>query len=183
MLRILVIALLLVASPVSAQSVSLKATHHNMFRATVRLNNAIDVPALIDTGASSLSLCNGTARSLGLRLGDSVQLSTANGIITARKAVVQSVRIGAIEVRDVGAVVKADGAACEEGLLVGMTVLSKLHVTLSDNTLTLAARYAIHAGGIAWQWPLLGAIWVVMLLSLRGLRTRHRYLRSRPVLF
>ena len=115
MQAIILLALLFATSPAAAQSVSVQAEHHNMFRVNVRLNNQIDVRALIDTGASSLSLCEAMAKQLRLQLGAAVRLSTANGVIPARRAMVDSIRIaGAIEVRNVGAVVKADDASCDE---------------------------------------------------------------------
>ena len=164
------LALLFATSPAAAQSVSVQAEHHNMFRVNVRLNNKIDVRALIDTGASSLSLCEAMAKQLRLQLGAGVRLSTANGVIPARRSMVESVRIaGAIEVRNVGAVVKADDASCDE-ILIGMSVLKKLHVTLHGNKLTIVAQSA----STGWKlWSLLAAICVVLLASLIGV-PKHR---------
>jgi clan AA aspartic protease (TIGR02281 family) len=171
MLRtIIFIALLCAMSPAAAQSVSVQAEHHNMFRVNVRLNNQIDVRALIDTGASSLSLCEAMAKQLRLQLGAGVRLSTANGVIPARRAMVESIRIaGAIEVRNVGAVVKPDDTSCDE-ILIGMSVLKKLRMTLDGNTLTLAAvSSGDHA--VSWlHWMMLSVLWLGCLVSLFVLR-------------
>src|SRR5436853_6276488 len=99
MLRIILATVLIaVAAPAAAQTVTLRA-QNNMFVSNVVLNNQVNMRALIDTGASFLSMCHATAKAMGLTLGDSLHLHTANGIITARRAMVQSVRIGALEVR------------------------------------------------------------------------------------
>ena len=173
--RSLLLALFFAVSPATAQTVTVQA-HHNMFLANVVLNNHVNLPALIDTGASYLSMCHAAAKMLRLELGDSVLLRTANGIITARRAMVGSVRIGAIEVRDVAAVVKADGSPCDEELLVGMSVLSKLHVTLDGQTLILVARHGMHKPGLWNEWVLLAAIMLVLLMSLTQMRKRRRRL-------
>jgi clan AA aspartic protease (TIGR02281 family) len=165
------------ASPVRAQSVSLRAERHNTFRTEVTLNNRVTAPALIDTGASSLSMCSATANALRLKLGNSIWLTTSNGTIPARLANVASVRIGPIEVRNVEAVVKAGGSRCDDGLLVGMSVLRKLHVSLVDDTLILVARGPTNTVGGWKPWALLVGAWIVLVLSVVRLRRQ----RSRPL--
>jgi clan AA aspartic protease (TIGR02281 family) len=154
MLRtIIFIALLFGVTPAAAQSVSLPAGPSNMFRVQVRLNNQLELRALIDTGASSLSLCESMAKRLRLPLGASVRLSTANGVIVGRRATVESIRIAErIEVRNVGAVVTADDATCDE-ILIGMSVLKKLHMTLDGNTLTLVAVSSFDRARYLGRWP------------------------------
>jgi clan AA aspartic protease (TIGR02281 family) len=174
MLRPIVVAVLLLASPAAAQTVALQSRHHNMFRADVVLDNH-KVRALIDTGASYLSMCNATAKLLRLELGDSVQLSTANGVITARRATVKSVKIGPIEVRDVAAVVKGESTPCDE-ILVGMSVLHKLHVTIDGQTMTLIAG-GRNVKAARWnEWSILATIMLLLLISLLGIRKRRRRL-------
>jgi clan AA aspartic protease (TIGR02281 family) len=167
------ILLVLAALPAHAQTVSLQAQHHNMFRTDVTLNNRLRMPALVDTGASSLSMCASSARALGLTLGDNVQLSTANGVIPARRATIDSVRIGPIEVKSVAAVVKADGTSCDE-VLIGMSVLRKLHVTLDGQKMTLVARRSDHKVSAWVEYVMLAIIMFVLLLTLvRGPRQRR----------
>ena len=124
----------------AADSVQLHA-RRSMFRAEVVLNERVTIEALIDTGATYVSLCPPMVRQLGLALGSSVTLVTANGTIQARYTVVDSIRIGRIVVRSVTAVVKADDAPCGEGVLVGMSALHKLDsMILKDGKLTLIGR-------------------------------------------
>ena len=97
-------------------------------------------------------------------------------VITARRAIVESVRIGAIEVRDVGAVVKAEGAPCNEELLVGMTLLRKLHVTIDGTTMILVAGRVPEKAAVWNEWSVLAGIMLVALMSLISMRKRPRRL-------
>jgi clan AA aspartic protease (TIGR02281 family) len=158
------LTLVVLAAPAGAQSVSVRA-QNKMFRTDVTLNDQVKLRALIDTGASYLSLCAATARALNLQLGETVRLTTANGVISARRASVRSVRIEAIEVNDVAAVVKGDAVPCAEGeILVGMSLLSKLHVTLNDDTLILVAGWRQNNGamGFSLHWLWVAAVWAVV---------------------
>jgi clan AA aspartic protease (TIGR02281 family) len=175
-IALIVIASAIVATPVAAQSVSLRIGASNTYRTDVVLNHRLKKRALIDTGASSLSMCRSAARALGLSLGTNVELDTANGVIIAQRAMVRSVRIGSIEVRDVEAVVKDDATGSCDELLVGMSVLRKLHVTINAHTLTLVARGHVPV----WlERSMLGGFWVLALYSLVGSSSRWR---KRPLL-
>ena len=83
------LVLLLATAAAAAQTVTVQATQHNMYQADVTLNNQLTASALIDTGATYLSLCGAAAKTLGLELGRSVVLRTANGDITSRLTVRQ----------------------------------------------------------------------------------------------
>jgi clan AA aspartic protease (TIGR02281 family) len=157
------LTLVALAAPASGQTVTLRAQGHGMFYADVLLNGRIKVRALIDTGASAgLSMCGSTAAALGLRLGESVNLATANGVITARRATVRSLRIGGIEVRDVTAVVD-ERSQCDKGVLVGLSVLRKLNLRLYGEILSLSTS---PAGPGSVEWWLLGGLWSGLLVSL-----------------
>jgi clan AA aspartic protease (TIGR02281 family) len=132
-----VIAIAFLVSSASAETIQLQA-RGTMFRAEVVLNERVVAHALIDTGAAYVSLCAPTASSLGLALGSSVVLVTANGTIQGRFAAVATIRIGPIVLRSVTAVVKMDDTPCGEGVLVGMSALHKLEsMRLKNGTLTL----------------------------------------------
>jgi clan AA aspartic protease (TIGR02281 family) len=108
-----------------------------MFRTNVVLNDRLLVRALIDTGASYLSLCAPLAKGLGLKLGRRLELTTANGTIQARYATVESIRMARIEIRAVTAVVISESTPCPEPI-VGMSVLHKLEsMTLTHGSLVL----------------------------------------------
>jgi clan AA aspartic protease (TIGR02281 family) len=157
-----VMTMVALASPALAQTVSISA-RNKMFHSEVVINEQLKAHALIDTGASFLSLCATAARTLGLQLGQAIVLHTANGTITARRATVRSLRIGAIVVHDIAAVVKSDATPCaHEPVLVGMSVLSQLLVTLARNRMVLVAGQQPNKPvGSVLHWLWLGAAWGV----------------------
>jgi|GEM_PF-2442884 len=87
-----------------------------------------EIHALIDTGASFLSLTSEDANELGIRPSPSdftLRMQTANGISSAARTWLPHVRVGAVEVHDVEAIVMAPGASRVS--LLGMSFLGKLH--------------------------------------------------------
>ena len=109
--------------------------------------NGRHVKFLLDTGATWVALPTGLARELGLKRGAAITLQTANGaavtLQTASGAAVgyqtrlDSVRLGPIEMRDVGALV-ADGMEADTALL-GMNFLKRLEFTQRGDQLILKA--------------------------------------------
>ena len=110
----------------SGRSVRLEPDNRGHFRADFRLNGR-SVDALIDTGATLIAINRSTARRLGVNLSESDfrhEVRTANGTARAAAAMIDTVEIGRIRVRDVQAVVLDDKAL--EGTLVGMSFLRRL---------------------------------------------------------
>jgi len=86
-----------------------------------------DLPMLIDTGASFLSLKSEDAELLGIRPSPSeftLRMQTANGISSAAHIWLPRVRVGMVEVNDVEAVVMEKGSSATS--LLGMSFLSRL---------------------------------------------------------
>lgn len=82
---------------------------------------------LVDTGASVIALTSGDAVNLGIRLAPhefKVAMQTANGTVRAARVRLKEVRLGAIAVRDVDAVVMPAGALSIS--LLGTSFLSRL---------------------------------------------------------
>ncbi len=90
---------------------------------------------LLDTGATWVALPGGLARELGLKRGAAVTLQTANGSATGYQTRLDSVRLGPIEMRDVGALV-TDGMD-ENTVLLGMNFLNRVEFTQRDGRLIL----------------------------------------------
>ena len=110
----------------SGRSVQIKADERGHYRADFRLNGRA-VDALVDTGATLVAINRATARRLGINLVQSDfkhEVRTANGSTRAAAAMIDTIEIGRIHVRDVQAVVLDDNAL--EGTLVGMSFLSRL---------------------------------------------------------
>ncbi len=75
--------------------------------------NGRSVPAMVDTGATSVALTAETARKLGLfppRSAYTVRISTANGEGLAAEVSLDEIRIGPVAVRDIPAIVVQEGA-------------------------------------------------------------------------
>lgn len=106
--------------------VSLRADRDGHFRVEARVGGKI-VPMLVDTGATVVALSYEDGEKLGLiRRGDyfDARMSTANGVASAKRVVLQDVRIGSVKVDDVTAVVMSPGAM--DGSLLGMSFLGRL---------------------------------------------------------
>ncbi|ADZ72098.1 retropepsin-like aspartic protease family protein [Polymorphum gilvum] len=101
--------------------------------------NGKDVTLLVDTGASVVALPEAVARRIGIhpRRDDyTVGVSTANGSIAAAPVTVRELKLGAIRLKDVSAVVIRDDALSVP--LLGMSVLGRLQrFDISGDTMVL----------------------------------------------
>jgi aspartyl protease family protein len=96
------------------------------FIAQFRMNGRV-VEAMVDTGATTVAINRSTARRLGINVIPAdfkYSVSTANGQIKVARAVIQSIEIGGVRVRDVEAAVLDDRAL--GGTLLGMSFLREL---------------------------------------------------------
>ena len=99
------------------------------------------LPAMVDTGASFVALRYEDADRLGIRPAPAdfrYGVGTANGRAMVAKVDLPSVRLGAIEVRDVTALVGQRGALGQT--LLGMSFLSRLSSVRMDHGRLLLAR-------------------------------------------
>lgn len=122
----------------SGGAITLQARKGGHFFAPVEVNGNV-VTMLVDTGASLVSLSAADARALGVTPNGSsktVMMQTANGLAPATTARIPELRVDSILVRDVEAVIAADGAQRES--LLGMSFLRKLSsFNFNDGELTL----------------------------------------------
>ncbi len=97
--------------------------------------NGRPVTFLLDTGATWVALPARLARELGLKQGAAVTLQTANGTSVGYQTRLDSVRLGPIAMRDVGALV-TDGMDAGT-VLLGMNFLKRLEFTQRGGELVL----------------------------------------------
>ena len=97
--------------------------------------NGRRVNFMLDTGATQIALSRGLASELGLKLGSSLVLQTAAGPAAGYAVRLASVRLGAIEISDLGAVV-SEGLR-EPTVLLGMNFLRRLEMIQRGDQLTL----------------------------------------------
>ena len=104
--------------------------------------NGQRVKFLLDTGATTIALSRSLANSLGLSLGPAMTLQTAAGPATGYPTRLARVRLGAIEMQNLSAVVSEKMS--DESVLLGMNFLKRLELVQRGDQLTL--RPAAAAG-------------------------------------
>ncbi|MGH8671152.1 MAG: retropepsin-like aspartic protease family protein [Burkholderiales bacterium] len=97
--------------------------------------NGERVTFLLDTGATDVALPKGLADRLKLRAGSAVSVVTANGTVVGYATRLDSVRLGALELRNVAAVVSP--GLDEHTVLLGMSFLKKVEFTQRGEQLIL----------------------------------------------
>jgi aspartyl protease family protein len=124
------------------------AQEHHIYRdtrgmyRTVGSINGLTVDFLVDTGASAIAMNAAQARRLGIDYlveGHSTFVTTASDVIRAYKVSLDVVRVGAIERRNVDALVM-EGAQPRE-VLLGMSFMGDLEMSNEGNRLILRRRY------------------------------------------
>lgn len=103
--------------------------------------NGLAVEFLVDTGATSVSMNLPTAKALGLnyRAGERINIGTASGVSTAYSIMLDSVRVGDVEVRNVSASVTMGDYPSE--ILLGNSFLSRVDMRRENGVLVLESRF------------------------------------------
>jgi aspartyl protease family protein len=103
--------------------------------------NGHPVDFLVDTGATAVSMNLSTAQRLGLnyRAGQQVAMTTANGVVSGYRLTLDRVRVGAIELDRVEAIVTMGDFPAE--ILLGNSYLSRVDMRREDGVLVLEARF------------------------------------------
>ena len=107
---------------------------------TVGQINGQTVQFIVDTGASAVSLGAEQAQRMGLdyQKGPPMHLSTANGIVSAWRMKLASVRIGDVVVYDVDSVISSGSMPF---VLLGNSFLSHFQMNRTNDQLVLEKRY------------------------------------------
>ena len=109
---------------------------------TVGSINGLTVSFLVDTGATLISINATEAQRLGLDfrvVGTPTMVTTASGVERAWGVMLNTVKVGELELHNVGAVV-LEGAQPEQALL-GMSYLGRLEMTNAGRLMTLRKKY------------------------------------------
>ena len=123
----------------TVSEVSVRLGPDGGYRTTVRLNE-VAFPALIDTGASVVSMTTAHARQLGLdyRAGRRAVAQTANGPVDIYLVTLPSVEVGGIRLTNVlASVVVGTQAAQRKEVLIGNSFLSQVQLQRRGDTLVL----------------------------------------------
>ena len=97
--------------------------------------NGRRVTFLLDTGATWVAVPESLRRELGLKCGATVTLQTANGAAQGCQTRLARVRLGPLELNDVGAVMS--GGLEPEIVLLGMSFLKRVEFTQRGDQLIL----------------------------------------------
>jgi aspartyl protease family protein len=112
-----------------------------MFK-TVGSINGLPVGFLVDTGATAVAMNADEARRLGIDFrveGESTWVATASAVSRAFSVTLARVKVGDIELHNVGAIV-LDGPQPRD-VLLGMTFLQRLEMHNQGDHLTLRKKY------------------------------------------
>jgi aspartyl protease family protein len=124
----------------SSPKVTLYANAQGHFVSECQINGA-PLKFIVDTGATTVALNSGDARfaKIDYKRGQPVQVSTANGVVTAYRVTIASLKIGAITLNQVDASVLEGGSPSV--VLLGMSALSRLDMQRQDIAMTLTKKY------------------------------------------
>ncbi len=102
--------------------------------------NGRSVQFMVDTGATSVAMSAGDADRMGLRYrdGQSVRMTTANGVTSAYRVKLDSVRVGDVEVHDVDAIVSPQPMPY---ILLGNSFLTRFQMLRENEQMILVRRY------------------------------------------
>jgi len=102
--------------------------------------NGRAVPLMVDTGATYVVLSQAEADRAGLRYkgGQTVQMSTANGVIPGWRLKLGSVRIGDVVAYEVDAIVSSGAMPY---VLLGNSFLTRFQMTRTNDQMVLEKRY------------------------------------------
>lgn len=127
------------APPSTRESATLAADTRGHF-VTEGAVNGVGMRFLVDTGATLIALPASEARRLGIdyRAGRRSMAQTANGPAPAYTVKLDSVKVGAIELNAVDAMVIEQGL---ETPLLGMSFLNRVEMRRDGQTMTLIRRF------------------------------------------
>jgi len=109
---------------------------------TVGSINGLTVSFLVDTGASQVALNADEARRLGIDFrvsGTPIAVGTASGVAHGWAVTLATVKVGSLELRNVGAVVLEGNTP--QHVLLGMTYLGRLEIDNDGRMMTLRKKY------------------------------------------
>ena len=128
------------ATRADRQKVTLSADARGHFVTQGAINGG-SVRFLVDTGATFVTLPAAEAKRLGIDYlrGQRGQMQTANGMVSAYRVVLDTVRIGDVEANSVDAVVSESNALGVT--LLGMSFLNRMEMKRDGLSMTLSKRY------------------------------------------
>ncbi|MGB1111252.1 MAG: retropepsin-like aspartic protease family protein [Gammaproteobacteria bacterium] len=125
------------SSTEDGQAIHLERNRYGHYVASGTIND-VPVVFLLDTGATHVSVPATIAERIGLRAGRAQRVNTANGSIQVYSTILDSVRLGPLELRDVRGGINPHMEGNE--VLLGMSFLKHLNWSQCGGILTLSQR-------------------------------------------
>lgn len=127
------------SAPGASASATLKVNGQGHFVAQGQINGGI-MTLLVDTGATVIALPAADAIRLGIdyKKGQRATMNTANGLTTAYRVQLNTVKIGDIELNQVDAVVQENGLSFA---LLGMSFLNRTEMRREGDMMVLTKRF------------------------------------------
>ncbi len=121
-------------------SVTLYANAQGHFISECQINSA-PLKFILDTGATTVALNSGDAKfaKIDYKNGTPVRISTANGVVTAYRVIIGSLKIGSITLHQVEASIHEGGSP--PIVLLGMSALNRLNMQRQNIAMTLTKKY------------------------------------------
>lgn len=121
-------------------SVTLYADQRGHFVSDLQINGA-PMKFLLDTGASVVAMNSGDAKyaNIDYKKGEPMQVATANGVVTAYRVTIATLKIGSVVLNEVEASVLEGGSP--HIVLLGMSAINRLDMKRQDIALTLTKKY------------------------------------------
>lgn len=128
------------ATRAERQKVTLSADTRGHFVALGSINGG-SVRFLVDTGATFVTLPAAEAKRLGIDYlrGQRGQMQTPNGVVSVYRVMLDTVRVGDIEINNVDAVVS--GSDTMGVALLGMSFLNRMEMQRDGQSMSLTRRY------------------------------------------
>ncbi len=103
--------------------------------------NGVTLKFLVDTGATSIAMNSGDAKYAGIdyKKGEKVQIQAANGVVTAYRVVISTLKLGSVVMNQVDGVV-LEGSS-PPIVLLGMSALNRLEMKRDGISLPLTKKY------------------------------------------
>jgi aspartyl protease family protein len=126
--------------PQNNDPVSLYADQAGHFLGNLSVNG-VSLKYLVDTGATTVAFNSGDAKyaKIDYEKGERIQMSTANGVVSAYLVKLNTLKIGTITLNNIEATVNEGGSPTV--VLLGMSALNRLDMKRDNSIMTLTKKY------------------------------------------
>ena len=103
--------------------------------------NGASLKYVVDSGATSVTLNSGDAKyaKIDYTIGQKVSMATANGVVSAHRVTLNTLKIGTIILNNIEATIIEGGSP--PFVLLGMTAQNRLDIKRENSTMTLTKKY------------------------------------------